>query len=806
MRPRREPGVRKTGSSAGIAIGLAAMGIGLGIGAALLAQRRGSSRDRGGDLAGSIRREILTKPIHGWARKALPRLSETEREALHAGESWWDAELLSGDPDWRKLDAVEAPRLSPREQAFLDGPCERLCAMLDDWKINREEGDLPPEVWRFMREEKFFGMIIPRSRGGLEFSAYAHSEVVRYIASRSIAAAVTVMVPNSLGPGELLLQFGTEAQKDHWLPRLADGREIPAFALTSEEAGSDAASMVDSGVVCRGEWEGEQVLGIRLNWSKRYITLAPVCTVLGLAFKLYDPDRLIGEDAEIGITCALVPTHLDGVEIGRRHVPSQIMFQNGPTTGHDVFIPLDSIIGGPACAGHGWTMLMSALAAGRGISLPSMASAAVAMAAHTSGAYSRVREQFGIPIGRFEGIQARLGPLAANAYALDAARRLTCAGLDEGRALAVVSGIMKAHATYRMREALDDAMDIHSGKAVIDGPSNYLLPLHRGVPIAITVEGANIVTRNLIIFGQGAIRAHPHMLDEMMALEERRYDVSLARFDAHLWKHVAHTARTLARATQLAWSDGLLAPAPDRGRATPIYRQMTRWSAALALTTDALFLTVGGGLKKKEMISARMGDILSELYFLSATVKRWEDDGRPAADFPLVRFAADRGFARIRIALDEVLANFPNPWVGGALRALLRPGRAVRAPDDALVKACSDLLYEPSQTRERIVGRIFGGCERESVRVLGEAWEAVLGAERIASKLRKVGVGPEEAVRSGALSPRERARYEETTAAVRRAVAVDDFSQDELARLLPAYRRTTPEAVVRPQEGSHERS
>ncbi|WP_245624882.1 acyl-CoA dehydrogenase [Jannaschia seosinensis] len=758
--------------------------------------RRGETAMAAGDWD-RFRQDVVTRPIHGWARGALPSLSATEREALEAGQTWWDADLLSGDPDWNKLLAVAKPRLSDAERDFLDGPCETLCGMLDDWRINRLDGDLPPEVWQYMKDEKFFGLIIPKSRGGLEFSAFAHSEVVRYIAGRSLVAAITVMVPNSLGPGELLLQFGTEAQKDYWLPRLADGREIPAFALTSEEAGSDAASMVDSGVVCKGEWEGEEVLGIRLNWSKRYITLAPVCTVLGLAFKLYDPDGLIGEEEEIGITCALVPTHLDGVETGRRHIPSQIMFQNGPTTGRDVFIPLDNIIGGRECAGHGWMMLMSALAAGRGISLPSMSSAGVALAAHTSGAYARIRQQFGTPIGKMEGIQARLGPLAANAYALDSARRLTCAGLDEGRALAVISGIMKAHSTYRMREALDDAMDIHSGKAVIDGPSNYLLPLHRGVPLGITVEGANIVTRNLIIFGQGAIRAHPHMLDEMLALEERSDRLSLARFDEHFWKHVSHTTRTLIRATEHAWTDGRYAQVPDCGRATPIYRQMTRWSAALALTSEAVFLFLGGGLKRKEMISARMGDMLSELYFLSATVKRWEDDGRPEADFPLVQFSAERAFAQIRVALDEVLANFPNRWAAAVLRVLLRPGRPARGPDDALVKECSDVLYTPSQTRDRLVGRMFGGCERDGIRVLGEAFERVVATERTTAKLRALGMTPDEAVRAGVLSRDESDDHGRMMAAVQRAIAVDDFSQEELAGLLAGYRNAAPDGGAR---------
>ena len=493
-----------------------------------------------------FRRNRITRPIRRWAKRALPQLSATEAEALGAGEVWWEAELFSGNPDWGRLHATAAPELTPEEQAFIDGPCRELCAMIDDWQVNQSDADLPPEIWRHLRQHRFFGMIIGKEHGGLGFSAFAHSEVVRYISTRSVAAAVTVMVPNSLGPGELLHQFGTDAQKEYWLPRLADGRELPAFGLTSAEAGSDASAMRDEGIVEMGMWDGQEVLGIRLNWAKRYITLAPVCTVLGLAFKLRDPGGLLGDTKDIGITCALVPTDLPGVETGRRHIPSTTMSMNGPTTGKDVFIPLDHIIGGPGHAGRGWMMLMSALAAGRGISLPSMGCAAISVSAHVTGAYARIRQQFNLPIGKFGGVQQPMARLATDAYVMESARRLTCAGLDEGRALSVISAIMKAHATARMREAVNDAMDVHSGKAVIDGPSNYLLPLYRAVPIGITVEGANIVTRALIIFGQGSIRAHPHLLDEMQALQIEDEEQSLDAFDRAFWAHVGH-ARHHAR-------------------------------------------------------------------------------------------------------------------------------------------------------------------------------------------------------------------------------------------------------------------
>ena len=508
------------------------------------------------------RQKWLTRPIFGWAKRALPTMSETEQEALEAGDVWWEADLFTGNPDWQQLLNTPKPELTAEEQAFMDGPVEELCNMLDEWKITWEDGDLPPEVWDFIRQNRFFGMIVPKKYGGLEFSAFAHSEVVRKISSRSATAAVTVMVPNSLGPGELLMQFGTDEQREYWLPRLARGEEVPCFGLTSPEAGSDAASMVDSGVLCRGTWKGEEVLGIRLNWHKRYITLSPVATVLGLAFKLHDPDHLLGDEENLGITVALVPTDLPGVTTGRRHLPSFQMFQNGPTEGKDVFIPLENVIGGEAQVGKGWKMLMAALAAGRGISLPSLSAAAAAFSARTTGAYARIREQFGIPIGKFEGVQERMGAIAATAYQLDAARRLTCAGLDSGRKLAVISAIMKSHATDRMRQAVNDAMDVHAGKAVIDGPNNYLGNLYRAVPVGITVEGANILTRNLIIFGQGAIRAHPYLLKEMEALEEEDRDAAIAKFDKVFWAHVGHGLKTAGRAFVRNWSGGLVAEGP----------------------------------------------------------------------------------------------------------------------------------------------------------------------------------------------------------------------------------------------------
>ena len=734
----------------------------------------------------SFRRDRITRPIFTWAQKAMPGLSQTEREALSAGEVWWDAELFSGNPDWTKLLAVRPPVLTPDEKTFLDGPCRELCEMLDDWAINQVDGDLSPKVWDFMRKQRFFGMIVAKEHGGLGFSAIAHSEVVRRISMVSLPAAVTVMVPNSLGPGELLHLFGTDAQKKHWLPRLADGRELPAFGLTSDEAGSDAASMVDRGVVCRGEWQGKEVLGIRLDWSKRYITLAPVCTLLGLAFKLEDPEGLLGDNPEPGITCALVPTNLPGVEIGRRHIPAGTMFQNGPTTGKDVFIPIENIIGGPDYAGKGWMMLMSALAAGRGVSLPSLACAATTLAAHSSGAYARVREQFGLPIAKFGGIQEPLARLAGNAYAIEAARRLTCAGLDEGRALAVISAMMKYCATERMRAAVDDAMDIHAGKAVIDGPMNYLSPMYRAVPVGITVEGANIVTRSLMVFGQGAIRAHPHLLDEILALEEGQQDEALTAFDKHFWRHVGHSLRTFGRSFGRALTGALFAPAPrGSGRAAPIYREMSRWSAAFAITADMAFLTIGGDLKRMEMLSGRMADILAELYFMSAVLKRWHDEGQRDEDFDLVVFNAQRAFPRIGRLLDETIANFPSRAAAFLLRAVTIPSGVGPGPSDALTARCAALISEPGPVRDRLSADLTGPGQSPGIAALNDAFARTIAIDGLRKRLRELGMGPAEAVEAGLLTQDERAQLDALKDAVGKVIAVDDFAPREFASMFP---------------------
>ncbi|MBB4260258.1 MULTISPECIES: acyl-CoA dehydrogenase [unclassified Bradyrhizobium] len=737
----------------------------------------------------SFRRDKITKPIFSWARGVLPAMSDTEREALEAGDVWWDADLFTGNPDWSKLLKVPQARLTEEERAFLNGPVDELCAMLDEWKIFWEWRDLPPDVWHFVKHEKFFGMIIPKEFGGLGFSPYAHSEVVRKISTRSIAAAVTVMVPNSLGPGELLMRFGTPEQQARWLPRLADGRDIPCFGLTSPEAGSDAASMVDTGIICKGTFEDREVVGLRLNWHKRYITLGPVATLLGLAFKAYDPDHLVGDQEELGITVALIPTHLPGVEIGHRHLPSMQVFQNGPNRGRDVFIPLDYVIGGKERLGQGWKMLMTALAAGRGISLPSLSAAGAAYAASTTGAYARIREQFGISISKFEGVEEPLARIVATAYQLDAARRLTCAALNAGVHPAVISGIMKLHATERMRTAIDDAMDIHGGKAVIDGPQNYLGNLHRAVPVGITVEGANILTRNLIVFGQGAIRAHPYLLDEMNALADTDRERGLTAFDKAFWKHVGHSLRTLFRAFGRNWTFGAFAMAPDAGDATPFYRQLSRYSAAFALCADMALLTLGGALKRKEMLSARFGDILSELYLLSAALKRWQDEGRQKEDFAALEWCMATGFKTIENRLAEILANLPNRFVAGFLTLVVQPfGARVLGPSDRVVHQCAAIVLEPSAARERLTPDLANVDDDGGFARLERAFLLVASTDAIAKRMRAAHIRDwKDAVAKGVITQAEGEQLAAAHEAVTKVIEVDDFAPEALS---PIYKKT----------------
>jgi acyl-CoA dehydrogenase len=634
----------------------------------------------------------------------LPPISPTEQDALDSGNVWWDSELFSGKPDWCRLRDLSISKLTPEEQTFLDEPVEKLCQQLDDWQITHELYDLPPDIWAFLKTNRFFGMIIPQAYGGLGFSALAHSQVVMKIASRSITAAVTVMVPNSLGPGELLMRYGTQAQKDDYLPRLADGREIPCFGLTGPEAGSDASSIPDSGIICRQDFnDAKDVLGIRLTWEKRYITLGPVATLLGLAFQLYDPEHLLGDKENVGISVALIPTNHKGVEIGSRHFPLDIPFQNGPNRGRDVFIPMDWLIGGQAQAGKGWRMLVECLGEGRGISLPALSTGAAKMVSRYIGAYARVRQQFGMPIGYFEGIEEPLARIAGNAYLMDAGRILTATAIDQGQRPAVITALLKYQLTERMRRLVNDAMDIAGGAGICMGPSNYLARAYQSVPIGITVEGANILTRSLIVFGQGAMRCHPFLLQEIKAAQSE--DVSA--FDMALTGHIRHILGNFGRTLWYGLSNALLVVhgTPQTRRH---YRHLARLSSNFALLADYAVLSLGGNLKRRERLSGRMADILANLYLCSATLKHFEEQGEPEADLPLMEYACTLTIHRTQQAMLAAFHNLPHPWLAKTVRTLMFPyGKPFSPPDDKLIHQVARLILEPSATRDRLTAGVY---------------------------------------------------------------------------------------------------
>ncbi|USD65931.1 acyl-CoA dehydrogenase FadE [Vibrio sp. SCSIO 43136] len=649
-----------------------------------------------------VRQSLISSKALVAFRKVLPAMSQTEKEALDAGTIWWEAELFRGKPDWRKLTSIAKPELSAEEQAFLDGPVNEVCAMANDYQITHELADLPPEIWQYLKDNKFFAMIIKKKYGGLEFSAYAQSLVLQKLTGASSVLASTVGVPNSLGPGELLQHYGTEEQRDYYLPRLANGQEIPCFALTSPEAGSDAGSIPDYGIVCEGEWKGEKVLGMRITWNKRYITLAPVATVLGLAFKLRDPDGLLGDDKELGITCALIPTDIEGVEIGNRHFPLNVPFQNGPTRGQDIFVPLDFIIGGQKMAGQGWRMLVECLSVGRGITLPSSSTGGLKTAALATGAYARIRRQFKQPIGHMEGIEEPLARIAGNAYVLDAASTLTVAGIDLGEKPSVISAIVKYHCTHRAQRGVIDAMDIVGGKGVCLGPSNFLARGYQGAPVAITVEGANILTRSMIIYGQGAIRCHPYVLAEMDAAHSQSPD-AIDKFDRALFGHVGFTMSNLVRSVWLGLTDGYGSESPTSDVTRRYYQKLNRYSANMAFLSDISMAVLGGSLKRKERLSARLGDILSQLYLGSATLKRFADEGAKAEDVAVLEWAMQDCLYQTEVAIDQFLANFPVKWLGKTLKVMLMPyGRVRKMPSDKLDNQVAQLLQTPNETRSRI--------------------------------------------------------------------------------------------------------
>lgn len=686
-----------------------------------------------------FRRNQLTKPLFKLYKSIMPEMSRTEKEAIEAGTTWWEADLFAGHPDWKKLHAIPVSTLSAEEQAFLDGPVEEVCRMVNDWEVTHERADLSPEVWQYLKDNKFFAMIIKKKYGGLEFSAYAQSCVLQKLCGASAVLASTVGVPNSLGPGELLQHYGTDEQKDYYLPRLAVGKEIPCFALTSPEAGSDAGSIPDFGIVCKGEWEGKEVLGMRLTWNKRYITLAPIATVLGLAFKLRDPEHLLGDEEELGITCALIPTHIKGVEIGRRHFPLNVPFQNGPTRGKDVFVPLDFIIGGPAMAGQGWRMLVECLSVGRGITLPSNSTGGVKMLALASGAYSRIRRQFKLPIGKMEGIEEPLARIGGNAYIMGAAAKLTVTGIDLGEKPSVISAIVKYHLTDRAQKCIIDAMDIHGGKAICMGPNNYLARGYQGAPIAVTVEGANILTRSMIIYGQGAIRCHPYVLPEMLAASHPDQEQALKDFDKAVFSHVGFAISNLVRSFWLGLTGARFAAAPFKDQTKGYYQQLSRLSANLAFLSDMAMGTLGGELKRKERVSARLGDVLSQLYLASSALKRYQDEGRQHADLPLLHWALQDALFKAQEAIDELLRNFPNRWIGLALRVIVLPlGRDLKRPSDKLDNQVARLLQTPSETRSRLAqGQYLTREEGNPFGLLEQALDDVLSAEPLFEKVCK---------------------------------------------------------------------
>lgn len=655
-----------------------------------------------------IRRKLISVPLLNRIRKVLPPMSQTEKDAIQSGTVWWESELFRGNPDWSKLLGYKKPMLTKEEQAFIDGPVNELCHMIDDWDITHNRKDLPAEMWQFIKHHKLFGMIIPRKYGGLEFSALAHSEVVMKLSARSISVGVTVMVPNSLGPAELLLHYGTEQQKDYYLPRLVDGREIPCFALTGPDAGSDAGAIPDSGVICEGEFNGKKVLGLRLNWEKRYITLGPVATVLGLAFKVYDPDGLLGDQKELGITCALIPVNTAGIDIGKRHFTLNAAFQNGPNRGTNVFIPMDYIIGGEKMIGKGWRMLVESLSVGRGISLPAVGAGAGKIASRATGAYARIRKQFKTPIGRFEGVEEVLARIAGLSYFMDAGRLLTLSALDSGEKPSVITAILKYHNTEKMRQVLNDAMDIHGGRGICMGPSNYIGRAYQTIPIGITVEGANILTRSMIIFGQGALRCHPFLVKEMEAAELQDKTQAELDFDQALTGHMAYFSENLLRAFSFGVSASHLASSPVKGRVAQYYKRLAQMSAAYAVVSDITLMMLGGALKRKEKLSGRFADALSYMFFTSAILKKFENDGRPRADLPLVEWSAKYCLYQVQLALDEILRNFPNKPLGLLVRFMVFPlGLSLRQPNDSLGHRAAAILSKPGAARDRLTKGIY---------------------------------------------------------------------------------------------------
>ena len=740
-----------------------------------------------------FRRRQISAPLLQLFAKVTPKLSDTEQTALEAGTVGFEGELFSGKPDWHQLLKQPKPELSVEEQAFLDGPVEQLCGMLDDWQITHELADLPPDVWAFLKQHKFFGMIIPKRYNGLEFSALAHSAVLQKLATMSATVASTVAVPNSLGPAELLLHYGSEEQKNHYLPRLAVGEEIPCFALTGPYAGSDATSIPDFGIVCRQAVDGVDTLGIRLTFDKHYITLAPIATVVGLAFRMYDPEHLLGEQEDLGITLALLPRSTPGLQIGRRHLPLNVPFQNGPVHGKDVFVPLSTLIGGPHMAGHGWRMLVECLSVGRAISLPSSATGAVRAAVASVGAYARIRKQFGLAIARFEGVEEALARIGGLTYATAALSRATAAAVDRGEKPAVPSAIAKYHATEWGRQVAADAMDVLGGKGVQLGPKNYAGRAWQGVPIAITVEGANIMTRSLMIFGQGAIRCHPYVLKEMQALAITDRGEQLRSFDRLLFGHIGFGISNAVRSLVLGLTGSRLGESAGDAYTRRYYRKLDRYSAALALCADVFMGVLGGKLKFKEKLSARLGDVLSYLYIASAMLKRYEDCGRPEADRPLLAWAFHECVWQMQTALDGAIRNFPVRPVAWLLHVLVFPfGRREVPPSDRLGRRVAALITAPSEARDRLLEWVYlSPTANNTVGRMNALLPDVILAEPVERKFVKAQKSGQfkshdyvgqlvEAKQAGVISAAEFELLKRVRERVFEFISVDDFDPAEL--------------------------
>ena len=744
----------------------------------------------------SVRKQYISEPILKIYKKIMPEMSSTEKDAIDAGTVWWDGEIFSGNPNWQTLHNIPKAHLTSEEQAFLDGPVEAVCKMCDDWEITHKNADLSADVWQFLKDNKFFAMIIKKEFGGLEFSAFCQSRVLQKLSSVSAVLSTTVGVPNSLGPGELLQHYGTEEQKNYYLPKLAVGDEIPCFALTGPEAGSDAGSLPDSGIVCKGLWNDEEILGMRLTFDKRYITLAPVATVIGLAFKMYDPDGLIGDEKELGITCALLPRDTKGMEIGNRHFPLNVPFQNGPIRGQDIFVPLDYIIGGNKMIGQGWRMLVECLSVGRVITLPSASAGGAKSIALATGAYARIRRQFKMPVGKMEGIEEMLGRIGGNAYLMDAVTSFSTKGVDLGEKPSVISAICKYHLTEKMRQVVNDAMDVHGGKGIMLGQNNYLGRAYQGAPIAITVEGANILTRNMMIYGQGAMRCHPYVLTELLAANNPDADESLKQFDQAIFGHIGFAMSNLFRSLWFSLTGARFTHSPFTDETAGYYHSMQRYSSNMAFLSDVAMVVLGGELKRRERISARLGDVLSYLYLTSCVLKRFDDEGRKIDDLPLMHWAMQDSLHKLEIALEELFDNFSSKVMGKALKLIVMPlGKQYKRPSDQLDHDIARLLQTPCEARSRLGAGQY--LSREPGNLMGDleqTLENVIAAEPIYNKICKAAKQyypfteldklADRGLELEAITEEQAVLLRETEKGRLRTINVDDFKHSELVQTL----------------------